>query len=66
MSTCLEQIFNCLNTWAGAAGSIITIFDHFKNKDNTHIEELLTAIRNKSKEAYMIYIVSIMNIGIMI
>lgn len=55
MSTCLEQIFNCLNTWAGAAGSIITIFDHFKNKDNTHIEELLTAIRNKSKEAYDLY-----------
>ncbi len=55
MSTCLEQIFNNINTWAGVTGSIITIFDHFKNKDNTHIEELYTAIRNKSKEAYDLY-----------
>ncbi len=35
--------------------SIITIFDHFKNKDNIYIEELFTAIRNKSKEAYDLY-----------
>lgn len=55
MSTCLEQIFNSINTWAGVAGSIITIFDHFKNKGNTYIEELFTAIRNKSKEAYDLY-----------
>lgn len=55
MSTCLEQILNSINTLVGFTGSIITIFDHFKNKGVTYIEELNTAIRNKSKAAYDLY-----------
>lgn len=52
MGIVLEQILDRLSTRIGFAGSIITLYDHFKNKDDTHIKETFDAIRNKSKEAY--------------
>lgn len=55
MGTVLEQILTGLNSWIGFAGSIITLYDHFKNQDDTHIKETFAAIRNKSKEAYDSY-----------
>ena len=55
MGTILEQILSSLNTKIGFAGSIITLYDHFKNQDDTHIKETFAAIRNKSKEAYDSY-----------
>lgn len=55
MNTILENIFNFLDTGVGLAGSIVTIYDHFRNQDDTHIKETFTAIRNKSKEAYDFY-----------
>ena len=44
-----------LNTSIGFVGSLVTIFDHFKNKDSSHITETLAAIREKSKAAYAQY-----------
>lgn len=55
MGTVLEQILTGLNSRIGFAGSIITLYDHFKNQDDTHIKETFAAIRNKSKEAYDSY-----------
>ncbi len=55
MNTILEQIINGLNSGIGFAGSIVTMYDHFKNKDNSHSKEILAAIRGKSKEAYRSY-----------
>ena len=34
-----------LNTPIGLVGSLVTIFDHFKNKNSNHIEETRDAIR---------------------
>lgn len=44
-----------LNTSIGLVGSLVTIFDHFKNKNSGHIEETLDAIRKKSGVAYARY-----------
>ena len=44
-----------LNTPIGFVGSLITIFDHFKNKNSSHIDETLDAIREKSSVAYARY-----------
>lgn len=61
MDNILEKLLtglNHLNTIGvipGIPGSVITIYDHFKNRNNTHIEETYTAMRNKSKEAYGLY-----------
>lgn len=55
MDTILGQILCDLNTAFGLAGSAITIYDHFKNHNKTHITETFAAIRRKSKEAYDSY-----------
>lgn len=55
MRTVVEQILSSLNGKIGFAGSLITIYDHFKNLDDTHIKETFTAIRNQSKKAYDSY-----------
>ena len=44
-----------LNTPIGFGGSLITIFDHFRNKNSSHIEETLDAIQEKSSVAYARY-----------
>ena len=36
---------SALNTSIGLGGSLITIFDHFKNKNSSHVEETLDANR---------------------
>ena len=46
---------SALNTPIGFGGSLITIFDHFKNKNSSHIKETLDAIREKSSVAYARY-----------
>lgn len=46
---------SALNTPIGFGGSLITIFDHFKNKKSSHIKETLDAIREKSSVAYARY-----------
>ena len=51
----LKEGFSDLNTLIGFTGSLVTIFDHFKNKDGTHIQETLDAIREKSNVAYARY-----------
>lgn len=43
------------NTPIGLVGSLVTIFDHFKNKNSSHIKETLDAIRKKSSVAYARY-----------
>ena len=55
MDSILEQILSGLNTGIGFAGSIITLYDHFKNQDDFHNNKIFVAIRNKSKEAYDSY-----------
>ena len=44
-----------LNTPIGLVGSLVTIFDHFKNKNSNHIKETRDAIREKSSVAYARY-----------
>lgn len=44
-----------LNTTIGFVGSLVTIFDHFKNKNSNHIKETLNVIREKSSMAYARY-----------
>ncbi len=44
-----------LNTPVGFVGSVITIYDHFKNKNGSHMEETMDAIREKSGMAYARY-----------
>ncbi len=46
---------SALNTPIGFGGSLITIFDHFKNKNSSHIRETQDAIREKSSVAYARY-----------
>ena len=56
MSNILDTItaaLSLLNTTIGLGGSLITIFDKFKN--SSHIEETLEAIRKKSSVAYARY-----------
>ena len=55
MNTIYKQILDVFNTGIGFTGSIITICDHFINKNNSHIKETFAAIRDKSKEAYKSY-----------
>lgn len=55
MDTILEKILKGLNTGIGAAGSFITLYDYFTSRNDTHIKETFTAIREKSKEAYDSY-----------
>ena len=47
--------FPAFNTFIGFGGSVVTIFDHFKNKNSNHIKETLDAIREKSDVAYARY-----------
>lgn len=56
MLTTLEEILNTLNIHRGVAVSMITLYDHFKNQNDTHINEIFNAIRDKSKDAYELYI----------
>ena len=51
----VKESFSNLNTSIGFVGSVITIFDHFKNKNSNHIQETLDAIREKSGMAYARY-----------
>ncbi len=51
----ITEGFSNLNTPIGFVGSLVTIFDHFKNKNSSHIEETLDAIRKKSGVAYAQY-----------
>ena len=51
----ITEGLSALNTSIGFGGSLITIFDHFKNKNSSHIEETLSAIRKKSGVAYARY-----------
>lgn len=55
MDNILDQILNFFNTGIGFTGTAITLYDHFKNRNITHITETFTAIRNKSKEAFDSY-----------
>ncbi len=55
MDTILERIFMGLNSGIGFVGSAITIYNHFKHKNDTHMREIFTAMRNKSGEAYRLY-----------
>ena len=55
MNTIVEQILTGLNSGIGFAGSVITIYDHFKNRDKTRMKEISEAMRDKSKEAYHLY-----------
>lgn len=55
MNITLKLILDFLNTGTGLTGLAITLYDHFKDRNKTHITETLTAIRNKSKEAYDSY-----------
>lgn len=55
MNTIFKQILEVFNTGIGFTGSIITICDHFRNKNNSHIKETFAAIRDKSKDAYKSY-----------
>lgn len=55
MNDAFEQILDSFNTGFGFTGSIITIYDHFKNRNNTHIKETLKAMRSQSKKAYDLY-----------
>ena len=51
----LKEGFSDLNTLIGFTGSLVTIFDHFKNKDGTHIQETLDAIRENGLDADIIF-----------
>ena len=51
----ITEVFSNFNTSIGFVGSLVTIFDHFKNKNSSHIEETLDAIRKKSSVAYARY-----------
>lgn len=44
-----------LNTPVGFTGSLVTIFDHFRNQNSNHIQETLDAVREKSAVAYAQY-----------
>ena len=51
----ITECFSNLNTPIGVVGSLITVFDHFKNRNSSHSEETLDAIRKKSGVAYVRY-----------
>ncbi len=54
LNAILENLSN-LNTPIGLVGSLVTIYDHFKNKNSNHMKETLDAIREKSGVAYARY-----------
>ncbi len=47
--------FSELNKGVGFVGSLITIFDFFRSRNQDHIQETLNAIRERSKVAYKLY-----------
>ena len=51
----LTEGISALNTSIGLAGSLVTIFDHFKNKNSDHMKETLDAVREKSSVAHAQY-----------
>ena len=51
----IQSCFANLNTPIGFAGSLITIFDHFRNQNKNHIDDTLSIIRKKSAAAYEQY-----------
>lgn len=62
MGTILEQILSSLNTKIGFAGSIITLYDHFKIKMTPMLRKRLPLFAINQKRR-MIHIVNIVNIG---
>lgn len=47
--------FSAIGGPVGLAGSLVTIFDHFRNANEGHMEQTLRDIRGKSKTAYKRY-----------
>ncbi len=51
----IQNGFVMLNDPIGLAGSLITIFDHFRNQNKNHIDDTLNTMRKKSEAAYEQY-----------